>query len=199
MMNVSYKSSAGISIIPLETARFMQREIYLTGEISCDKANLFFQQIMALVDENNRLPITLIINSCGGDIDAGLQMIDTIELCPAPIITICLGKCFSMAAVILACGKKRYILPDSEVMLHEPIVAGGNVAGNISEINAISQTLSEKKKKIIMILQKRTGKTPKTIAAAIENNRYYTADESNAFGITDQTIQNLEEINKTQT
>lgn len=193
-MNVSYKTSSGINLIPIETERMRHREIYLTGDISSNTALVFFQQIMTLISEDNTLPIKVFISSNGGEINAGLQIINTIESSPAPIHTICLGRCFSMAAVILACGKQRYILQDSEVMLHEPLVAGSSIIGNASSINSISRTLSERKNRIISILSQHTGKTKKIIESAIGYDHYFTADESNAFGITDKTIHSLTDI-----
>lgn len=197
-MNVSYKTSSGISLIPIEDERMMRhREIYLTGDISSNTALVFFQQVMTLISEDNTLPIKVFISSHGGEIGCGLQIIDIIESCPAPIYTISLDKCFSMAAVILACGAKRFVFKDSEVMLHEPKVLTGNISGNASSINSISQALYEKKKRIVDILSAHTKRSQKHIESDIGYDHFFlTAEECVSFGLADIIIHSLSEINK---
>lgn len=188
-MNIEVKSSNGISLVPIET-RLLSRKRYIfiedeiTQESSCD----FAKKLMLLVLEDKTKPIWLFINSPGGDVSAGLLIYDMIQSCTTPIITVCLGQALSMGAILFASGKHgRIMLPNSELMLHQPLL-GNKVGGNVSSIKALSDSMLETRKKINEILSKHTCQPLEEIEKATEYDHYFNADESISFGLADKIL-----------
>ena len=197
-MNVEVKSSSGISLVPMETRNLANRIIYLRGEINGDKACDFVEQVLYLNREDDTLPITVLIHSPGGEIDAGMLIYDVMRSSKAPVKTVCTGKAYSMAAVLLAAGTGgRYILPHSKSMLHEPLIPNG-VGGNCSSIRSISESLIETRKMMNDILAKHTGKSADEIEKATAYDHYFSAEESVSFGLCDKIISfdEIEEVMK---
>lgn len=187
-MNVQVKSSTGLSLIPLETRLMASRKIFIEGEINAESACLFAKQVMQLNAEDSKLPIRVMINSPGGEINSGLLMYDIIQKSKAPIITFCMGRAFSMAAVIFASGRHgRYMFPHSELMLHEPLL-GSQIQGNSSSIKSISDSLLKTKKKLNRLLSIHTGKSEAEIESVIGYDHYFNAQESCDFGLCDRII-----------
>ncbi len=187
-MNVQIKSSNGITTVPINTKLMTERKIFIEGEINEETACRFVKQVLLLSSENSEKPIDVFITSPGGEINSGLLIYDTIQGCKTPIRTFCMGRAFSMGAVLFACGNHgRYILPHSEVMLHEPLL-GGKVGGNASSIRSISESLLETKKKLNQILAQHTGKTEEEIEEATKFDHYYSAEESVEFGLADKIV-----------
>lgn len=187
-MNIQVKSSNGITTIPMETKLLSERKIFIEGEINQDTACEFVKQILLLTAENSEKPIDVFITSPGGEINSGLLMYDVIQGSKTPIRMFCMGRAFSMGAVLFACGKHgRYMLPHSELMLHEPLL-GGKVGGNASSIRSISESLLETKKKLNEILAKHTGRTAEEIEEVTKFDHYYSAEESVEFGLADKIV-----------
>lgn len=183
-MLIQVKSSNGITVMPLETRLMGSRRIFIEGEINEEVASQFVKQIMALNDES-REPIHVFVNSGGGEIVSGLLMYDTIESSVAPIVLYCIGKAYSMAAILFASGKHgRYILPHSKLMLHEPLIPYG-VGGKSSSIQTISDSLLKVKRDMEEILSLHTGKSVKEIARITKTDHFFTAEEAVAFGLAD--------------
>lgn len=194
-MYTQVKSSNGITLVPLETRLLSGRRIFVEGEISQESACAFARQVMLLVAEDQDKPIDVWINSPGGEINAGLMMYDIIQTSPAPIRMICMGRAYSMAAVLFASGRAgRFMLPNSELMLHEPLL-GNRVGGSSSSIKSISDTLLQTKARLNRILAKHTGKTEEEIDEATRFDHYFQADESVDFGLCDR-IMNFDELMK---
>lgn len=187
-MNIQVKSSHGITTIPINTKLLTERKIFIEGEINEETACRFVKQLFLLSSEDSEKPIDVYITSPGGEINSGLMMYDAIQGCKTPIRMFCMGRAFSMGAVLFACGKHgRYILPHSEVMLHEPLL-GGKVGGNASSIRSISESLLETKRKLNQILALHTGKTEEEIEEATKFDHYYSAEESVEFGLADKIV-----------
>lgn len=194
-MYTEVRSSNGITLVPLETRLLTDRKIFLEGEINQELACAFVRQVMVLAREDSTLPIDVWINSPGGEINAGLMMYDVIQSCDAPIRMICMGRAYSMAAVLFASGRHgRFMLPNSELMLHEPLL-GNRVGGNSSSIKSISDTLLQTKQRLNRILAKHTGKTEEEIDEATRFDHYFQADESVQFGLCDE-IRDFAELMK---
>jgi ATP-dependent Clp protease protease subunit len=121
---------------------------------------------------------------------------DAIQSSPVPVEVYCVGKAYSMGAVLLACGKKgkRYLLPHSRVMIHEPLIPYG-VGGKTSSIQTISESLLKAKRSMEEILAKHTGKTADEIAEATKTDHYFSAEEAVEFGLADG-IMGLDEMMK---
>jgi ATP-dependent clp protease proteolytic subunit 2 len=181
------KTNSGITQVSLEAKFFSKRCININGEITYELAVDFTDKILELNLESNE-PITVLINSPGGEINSGLLMYDAIVGSIAPVRMICRGKAYSMGAVLLACAGKRYMLPNSELMLHQPML-GGRVSGNASSIKSISDSMLETKKKINSLLAKHTGKTEEEIDKATDFDHYFSPDEAIAFNLCDEIIE----------
>lgn len=187
-MNVQIKSSNGITTIPMETKLMTERKIFIEGEINQETACEFVKKVLLLSAEDKEKPIDVFISSFGGEINSGLLMYDVIQGSRTPIRMYCMGRAYSMGAVLFACGRHgRYILPHSEVMLHEPLL-GGKVGGNASSIRSISESLLDTKTKMNEILAKHTGKTEEEIEEATKFDHYFSAEESIDFGLADKII-----------
>ncbi|MCF0128158.1 MAG: ATP-dependent Clp protease proteolytic subunit, partial [Pseudobutyrivibrio sp.] len=138
-------------------------------------------------------PITIYINSPGGEINAGLMIYDAINACSVPVNVVCTGLCASMAAILLTGGNegRRYILPHSNVMIHEPLIAGG-LGGSATSIKNISESIQNTKEIINDILQKHTGRTKEEIEEATSFDNYMNAEEAIKFGLCDAIAETLE-------
>lgn len=187
-MNVQVKSSNGITLMSMETKLFAARKVFIEGEINQESACEFVKKIMLLNREDASKPIDVMINSPGGEIKSGLLMYDVIQSSKAPIRMFCIGTAYSMGALLFTCGNHgRYMLPHSELMLHEPLL-GNRVEGNASSIRSISDSLMETRKKMNQILAKHTGKTEKEIEEATSYDHYFSAEESVAFCLADDVV-----------
>lgn len=187
-MHVQVKSSNGIALVPMESRLMADRKIFIEGEIHEEAACEFAKQVMLLNREDDKQPIDVFINSPGGEINSGLLMYDVIQASKAPIRTYCVGRAYSMGAVLFACGNHgRYMLPHSELMIHEPLL-GSRVGGSSSSIKSISESLLKTKQKLNRLLSKHTGRTEEEIDKATESDHYFNPEESIAFGLCDEMI-----------
>ncbi|HKM22144.1 MAG TPA: ATP-dependent Clp protease proteolytic subunit [Lachnospiraceae bacterium] len=182
---VEVESSYGTREVSLYTRQLMNRNIFIQGEINADIANDVLNQIMFLTKESDA-EINLFINSGGGEVASGLVIYDLLQEIKIPINIYCTGMAASMAAVLLAAGQKgrRYILPHSKTMIHEPLIAGG-VGGSATSIKTISNSILETKDIVNTILAKHTGKSVDEINEATAFDNYMNAEESVAFGLCD--------------
>lgn len=185
-MNTIIKSSNGISLAPIESRLLSDRKIFIEGEITAASACEFMRAIMLLVKEDADKPIDIYINSPGGEVNAGLLIYDTLKGVKTEINLHCIGMAASMAAIILAGGKKghRFILRHSRTMIHEPLISGG-VGGSASSIKRTAESIMETKRISVELLASDTGKTRKEVEAAISFDNYMNAEESIAFGLCD--------------
>lgn len=187
-MYTEVKSSHGIALVPLETSLLSKRRIFIEGEINSKQAFGFIKQLMVLIAEDSQKEIDILINSPGGEINSGLLMYDILQSCVTPVRMFCLGRAYSMAAVLFASGMNgRYMLSNSELMLHEPLL-GEKVAGSSSTIHSISESLLETKSKLNRILVKHTGNTAEEIEKATSFDHYFSAKDSIAFGLCDEIV-----------
>ncbi|MDO4322179.1 MAG: ATP-dependent Clp protease proteolytic subunit [Lachnospiraceae bacterium] len=187
-MQVQVRSSSGITLVPMDVHLMNARKIFIEGEINQESACEFAKEIMVLTREDQEKPIDVLINSPGGDILSGLLIYDVIQASTAPLRMFCLGRAYSMGAVLFASGSHgRYMLPHSELMLHEPLL-GSQVGGSASSIQSISESLTEAKTKINRILAKHTGRTEEEIEKATRFDHYYSPEESISFGLADRIV-----------
>ena len=188
-MNVQIKSSNGISVVPIETRLLASRKAFIEGEIDSQAACGFAKQILFLSQEDAAAPIDVLVNSPGGEINAGMLMYDVIQACKAPIRMFCIGRAYSMAAVLFASGShgQRFILPHSELMIHEPLL-GNRIGGSTSSLKSISDSLLEVKRHMNQILAKHTGKNEAEIEQATSYDHYLTPEEAVSFGLCDGIV-----------
>ena len=189
--SIEVESANGIREVSLSTRHLMNRKIFLTGEINMEMANDFVLQFMFL-EEDSSEPVTIYINSPGGEINAGLMIYDVIQGSNLEINMVCTGMAASMAAIIFAGGQKgrRYILKHSRVMIHEPLIAGG-IGGSATTIKNISESILTTKKIVNGILAEHTGKTEEEIDKATGFDNYMDAREAIEFGICDAVSEKI--------
>lgn len=163
------------------------RIIILSGEIDDNLANIIVSELLYLDSINNN-DISLYINSPGGSITAGMAIMDTMNYIKSDVSTICLGLAASMAAFLLSCGKKgkRYILPNAEVMIHQPL---GGVNGQATEIKIVAERILNLKDKLNKLLSQNTGQDLKRIEQDTERDHFLTAKETLDYGIVDKIIE----------
>ena len=167
-----------------------ERIIFISGEIDDDLANSIIAQLLYL-DSINNDDISIYINSPGGSITSGMAIYDTMNFIKSDVSTICVGIAASMAAFLLSCGTKgkRYILPNSEVMIHQPL---GGVNGQATEIKIVAERIIKLRNKINTILSKNTGKDLDIINSDTERDYYMDSNESLKYGIIDKIIKKKE-------
>lgn len=186
-MNVLYKTSNGVTQVSMDAKHLGNRIIKIRGEITEEAANDFADKLLELNMESEDEWITLLITSSGGEVNSGLMMYDAIVGSKAPVRAVCMGKAYSMGAVLFACAKERVMLPNSELMLHQPLL-GGRVSGNASSIKSISDSLLETKKKLNNLLAAHTGKTAEALDEATSYDHYFSPTEAIAFGLCERQI-----------
>lgn len=184
---VEVESSHGTREVSLKTKHFTNRRLFLTGDVTEDMANDFVSQMMYLAETGE--PVDIYINSPGGSVNAGLVIYDVIQACEKKmeINMYCIGMAASMGAVILAGGQKgrRFILPHSKVMIHEPLIAGG-MGGSATSIKKTADSILETKAITNGILAEHTGKTIEEIDEATSYDNFMNAKEAIEFGICDE-------------
>ena len=183
--SIEVESVNGTREVSLTTRHLMNRNVFLQGTIDSDMANQFLSQLLYLEQESEE-PVTIYINSPGGEVNAGLVIYDAIQGSNLEINMICTGMAASMAAILLAGGQKgkRYILEHSKVMIHEPLLANGE-GGSATSIKNISESILETRKIVNGILAEHTGKSIEEINEATSFDNYMNAKEAIEFGICD--------------
>ena len=182
---VLVEDSNGIHQVNSKSLMLKNRVIFLDETVTGEAVNEVIRNIVLMGQERDA-PITIVIDSPGGSIQAGFQLIDVMEACPCVIRTVALGNACSMGAVILAAGTPghRAVSARSKVMLHEPLISGG-VSGNKSQIKALADDLEERYETINEMLCKYTGQSMKTMRKATSYDHWYTATEAKEFGLVD--------------
>lgn len=189
-MNVQVKSSNGITIMPAETKLLeTNRCIFLQGEINQESALEFVKSLMVLAAQDSSKPVNVLVNSPGGDVNAGMLIYDAIHSGLVEVKMYCLGRAYSMGALLFLSGPNgRYMLKNSELMLHEPLI-GGKVGGNTTSIKEISDSLIKTRDKLNKIISEHSGKSIEEVEKATDHDHYYTAEESLEFGLCDEIVE----------
>lgn len=164
-----------------------ERIIMLSGEVNDDISNLIVAQLLFLESEDPDKDICLYINSPGGSITSGMAIYDTMQYIKPDVSTICIGMAASMGAFLLSCGAKgkRYALPNSEIMIHQPL---GGFQGQATDFEIHAKRILKIKDSLNKILSENTGKPLETIKADVERDNFMSADEAQAYGLVDKVI-----------
>lgn len=186
--SVVEKSSDGERAYDIYSRLLKDRIIILSGEIDDNLANSIVAQLLYL-DSLNHDPINLYINSPGGSITAGMAIYDTMNYIKSKVSTICIGMAASMAAFILSSGEKgmRFILPNGEVMIHQPL---GGAQGQATEIKIAAERILKLKEKLNKILSENTGQSLEKISHDTERDYFLSADEALEYGLIDKILKN---------
>ena len=180
------KNEMGERAYDIYSRLLKDRIIILNGEITDNSSNIVVAQLLYL-DSLNNDDISLYINSPGGSITAGMAIFDTMNFIKSDISTICVGMAASMAAFLLPSGEKGkgYILPNAEVMIHQPL---GGAQGQATEIKIAAERILKLKKKLNKILSDNTGKDIDTIDNDTERDYFMDSDEALNYGIVDKVL-----------
>ena len=165
-----------------------ERVVFLVGEVNDQSANLVIAQLLFLESENPEKDISLYINSPGGSVSAGLAIFDTMQFIKPDVSTLCMGMAASMGAFLLAAGTKgkRFSLPNSRVMIHQPL---GGARGQASDIEIQAREILYLRERLNKILSDRTGQTIETIAKDTDRDNFMSGDQAKEYGIIDQVIE----------
>lgn len=163
------------------------RIVFISGEIDDASANTIVAQLIYLEAKNPEKDICVYINSPGGSVTAGMAIYDTMKYVKCDVSTICIGLAASMGAFLLSAGTKgkRFCLPNSEVMIHQPL---GGAQGQASDIEITANHILKTKKKMIEMLSKNTGQSIKKVEKDVDRDYFMTADEAVAYGLVDKVI-----------
>lgn len=166
------------------------RIIFLADQVTDATASLVVAQLLYLEAKDPDKDIQLYIDSPGGSITAGMAIYDTMQYIKCDVSTICIGMATSMGAFLLAAGEKgkRFALPNSEVMIHQPLIAGGGLSGQTTDIKIYTDHLVNTKKKMNEILAERTGQTYEKLCEDTERDNFMTAQEAKEYGLIDEVI-----------
>ena len=166
-----------------------ERIIFITGEINDAVANTVVAELLYLEAKDSAKDIDIYINSPGGNVTSGLAIYDTMNFIKCDVSTICIGMAASMAAFLLSSGKKgkRYALPSSEIMIHQPL---GGAQGQASDIKIQAEHILALKKKLNSVLAANTGKPIEQIEKDTDRDNYLTAEDALGYGLIDKIFYN---------
>ena len=163
------------------------RIIFLGEDVNPTSASLVIAQLLFLESEDPDKEISLYINSPGGSITDGMGIIDTMNYIKCPVSTICVGLAASFGAVLLANGTKgkRFATPNSEILIHQPLIGGGGISGQTTEIKIHADHMIRTREKLNKLLSEKTGQPIERINQDTERDHYMTAEEALEYGLID--------------
>mgnify|MGYP000671335583 FL=1 len=169
--------------------------IFAVGSIEDHMANLIIAQMLFLESENPSKDVSLYINSPGGSITSGLSIYDTMQFIKPDVSTICVGQAASMGAILLAGGTKgkRYSLPNSRIMIHQPV---SGFQGQASDIDIQAKEILKLRQRLNEILSTHTGKTEQQIASDTDRDNFMQASEALEYGLLDTVLSNRSQLGK---
>ncbi|RZP21937.1 MAG: ATP-dependent Clp endopeptidase proteolytic subunit ClpP [Burkholderiaceae bacterium] len=205
MNNNNYKQVENLGLVPMVVEQsgrgeraydiysrlLKERVVFLIGPLNDHVANLVIAQMLFLESENPDKDISLYINSPGGAVSSGLAIFDTINFIKPDVSTLCIGMAASMGAFLLAAGTKgkRLCLPNSRVMIHQPL---GGVSGQATDIEIHAKEILALKNQLNKILSQQTGQSLKTIAKDTDRDNFMSAQDALKYGIVDNVIEKRE-------
>ncbi|KMN81141.1 ATP-dependent Clp protease protease subunit [Chromobacterium alkanivorans] len=173
-----------------------ERIVFLVGPVTDESANLVVAQMLFLESENPDKDIHFYINSPGGSITAGMSIYDTMNFIKPDVSTLCIGQAASMGAFLLAAGAqgKRFALANSRVMIHQPLLYGGGLSGQVTDIEIHARELVKVKAKMNELLAKHSGQQLERVVADTERDNFMSADEAQAYGLIDKVLTSHKDV-----
>ena len=167
-----------------------ERIIFLNGEVNDESSALVCAQLLFLEAENPKKDISLYINSPGGSVTAGLAIYDTMNYIKCDVSTICVGMAASMGAFLLSSGAKgkRIALPNSEILIHQPLIGGNGITGQATDVEIAAKNLVKTKEKLNRILAENCGKDYETLVKDTDRDNWMSASEALEYGLVDKVI-----------
>ena len=159
--------------------------------VTDDVANVIVSQMLFLEMENPDKDINLYINSPGGSVSAGLAIYDIMQFVKCDVATTCIGMAASMGSLLLTAGTKgkRYVLPHSKIMIHQPLIHGGGITGQVSDIEIHAKEMIQTKRTLTDIYVRHTNKEFEELTRAMDRDNYMTAIEAKEYGLVDQVVE----------
>jgi len=181
------QSARGERAYDIYSRLLKERVIFVVGPIEDHMANLIVAQLLFLESENPDKDIHLYINSPGGSVTAGMAIYDTMQFIQSPVSTMCIGQAASMGAVLLTAGEKgkRFCLPHSRVMIHQPL---GGFQGQATDIEIHAREILLIREKLNKVLANHTGQTLETISKDTDRDNFMSAEESVEYGLVDKVM-----------
>ena len=166
------------------------RIIFLGEDVNATSASLVIAQMLFLESEDPDKEIYFYINSPGGSVTDGLAIVDTMNYIKCPVSTFCLGLAASFGAVLLANGEKgkRFAMPNAEILIHQPLIAGGGISGQTTDIKIHADQMIKTRERLTKILADRTGKPLEQVMKDTERDNYMTAEEALEYGLIDEIL-----------
>ena len=182
------KSQFGERAYDIYSRLLRERIVFLAGPIDDNVANIVIAQLLFLESEDSKKDIYLYINSPGGSVTSTLAIVDTMNHIRPDISTFCVGIAASGAAIVLSAGKKgkRYVLQNSEIMIHQPLQGG--IEGQASDIEITAKQIIKTKEKLAKMMSENTGQSLKKIEADVDRDFYMSAEEAKKYGIIDKIL-----------
>ena len=189
------QSGRGERAFDIYSRLLKERIIFLVGPVTDHTANLVVAQLLFLESENPDKDIYFYINTPGGSVSAGMSDFDTMNIIKPDVSTLCLGQAASMGAFLLSAGTpgKRFALPNSRVMIHQPLISGG-LGGQASDIEIHARELLKLKDKLNRLLAKHTGQPLEKVERDTDRDNYMSAEEAQAYGLIDQVIESRNDV-----
>jgi ATP-dependent Clp protease protease subunit len=184
------ETSDGLRLYDIRDEMLASREIEITGAIDAGSVSTAIRCLLHLQKEDQQLPITLYINSPGGEVQSGLALYDVMQAVSCPIHTVCLGMAASMAALLFIAGDQREMLPHSRVMIHDPLIGGG-IGGSALSVKARADDLMRIRDITAQVISQHTGMNLKEVFELTAKDTYFEAEEAIANGMADRIITSL--------
>ncbi len=173
-------------------SRLLKDRIIILGTPVTDEvSNLIIAQMLFLESENPEKDIHLYINSPGGSVTAGLGIYDIMQFVKCDVSTVCIGMAASMGSLLLTAGAKgkRFVMPHSKVMIHQPLISGGGISGQATDIEIQAREMIKTKEKLTEIYHRHTGRGMEQLHKAMDRDNYMTPIEAVEFGIADKVVE----------
>ena len=183
------QSGRGERAFDIYSRLLKERIVFLVGPVTDESANLVVAQLLFLESENPDKDIFFYINSPGGSVTAGMSIYDTMNFIKPHVSTLCLGQAASMGAFLLSAGEKgkRFALPNSRIMIHQPLISGG-LAGQASDIEIEAQEILKFKRELYTIISKHSHQTFEKVWNDSDRNYWMNAEEAKAYGMIDEIL-----------
>ena len=184
------QTGAGERSMDIYSRLLSDRIIVLSDQVNDTTASLVVAQLLFLESQDSEKDISLYINSPGGSVTAGLAIYDTMNYIKCDVSTICVGMAASMGAFLLSSGAKgkRIALPNSEILIHQPLIGGNGLTGQATDIELAAKNLVRTKERLNEILAKNTGKSYDEVVRATERDNFLTPEQALEFGIIDRVL-----------
>lgn len=187
---VMQETSDGLRLYDIRDEMLASREIEITGAIDAGSVSTAIRCLLHLQKEDQQLPITLYINSPGGEVQSGLALYDVMQAVSCPIHTVCLGMAASMAALLFIAGGQREMLPHSRVMIHDPLIGGG-IGGSALSVKARADDLMRIRDITAQVISQHMGMNLEEVFELTAKDTYFEAEEAIANGMADRIITSL--------